>query len=442
MPPKKSGQSREVFKKPGQVGLTSLNASEPRIRKKASLPTEKSQVTQTTKSIADSKKIDDEEYDKEILKTLIHHEWYHGMMPRDEIEEMLKKDGDFLVRQTDVAGKSRYAVSVFNKTRIRHILMSYQNGQWIIRDQRKKTIIELIEHLLKTQTPVQIDGTILITPVPRPEYYILHEHIDIGKKLGGGAFGDVHIGTWKKGNGEEVSVAIKKLKGMMHKKERCEFVKEARVMRKFKHQNLVQLIGIAPNEPMLIILELCPGGSLQSYLKSHPDTQKDKLIQFATDSCRGLCYLSVHKCIHRDIAARNCLLGKNDEVKISDFGLSVANTDVLKLTQLKSMPIRWLSPETLKKGEFSTKSDVWSFGVMLWEIFSHCKSDPFPGENNAQARNKILSGHDPLDAPENMPALMHSVMKLCFTQDPASRPDFEVLLKIMSPKEIPPAKEH
>uniref|UniRef100_A0A914YMN6 Tyrosine-protein kinase n=1 Tax=Panagrolaimus superbus TaxID=310955 RepID=A0A914YMN6_9BILA len=306
--------------------------------------------------------------DEEISKTLTHNEWYHGMMPRDSIEDLLKKDGDFLVRKTDVANKARYAISVFNNKRIRHILLVHEDGMWSIRDAKKKTIIELIDFLVETKYHVQADST-LVAAVPRPEYYILHEHIELGKKLGGGAFGDVHIGIWKKAHGEDIEVAIKKLKGMMHKKERTEFVKEARIMRKFNHPNLVQLIGVAPNEnPLMIILELCPGGSLQSHLKKHADVKEDKLIAYCVDACRGMCYLSQRKVIHRgkqflivllqpwllDIAARNCLMGKNDECKISDFGLSVANADVLKLDKLKSMPVRWLSPETLSKGEFST----------------------------------------------------------------------------------------
>uniref|UniRef100_A0AC34G007 Tyrosine-protein kinase n=1 Tax=Panagrolaimus sp. ES5 TaxID=591445 RepID=A0AC34G007_9BILA len=228
--------------------------------------------------------------DEEISKTLTHNEWYHGMMPRDSIEDLLKKDGDFLVRKTDVANADRYAISVFFNKRIRHILLGHEDGMWTIRDAKKKTIIELIDFLVETKHQVQADKTYLIAAVPRPEYYILHEHIDLGKKLGGGAFGDVHLGVWKKAH--------------------C----EARIMRKFNHPNLVQLIGVAPNEtPLMIVLELCPGGSLQSHLKKHPEIKEDKLIAYCIDACRGMCYLSQRKVIHRDIAARNCLMGKNDE---------------------------------------------------------------------------------------------------------------------------------
>ncbi|TKR72421.1 hypothetical protein L596_019868 [Steinernema carpocapsae] len=379
--------------------------------------------------------------DKEMGRALSEHSWYHGLMPREEIEEMLKEDDEFLVRKTDVKSEIKYTISVRNKGRVRHILFSYTNSKWCLRDQKMNSIIQLVEFYMNTKMPVQSDGTVCTKPVPRPEYYILHDHIEVKEKLGGGAFGDVHRGILKRCD-EVTEVAVKKLKGQMLKKQRCEFIKEARMTRKFVHKNIVRLIGIAPQEePIMIVLELAPGGSLKSHLKKHPDLTAEKLTNFTKDACRGMCYLSGRKVIHRDIAARNCLMGRNEEIKISDFGLSVANTDLLRLDKLKNMPIKWLAPETLKKGEFSTKSDVWSFGVMIWEIFSHCKTDPFPGETNAQAKAKIMSGNSPMSAPPGTPSVVSASMMLCFTQDSVARPEFDAIFKLLAPKESPPPKE-
>jgi len=303
---------------------------------------------------------------------------------------------------------------------------------------RKNSLIELITGHVETKTPVQADGALLTTPISRPDYSILHEHVEIGKKLGGGAFGDVHIGKLKTDK-ETIDVAIKKLKNAVNKKQRSEFVKEAKLMRRFCHPNIVRMIGVAAQEePVLVLLELAHNGGLNTKLKKHPETGKDTLMSYTTDACRGMCYLAGRKVIHRDIAARNCLLGKNDEVKIADFGLSVADKNSFKLNVLRHMPIRWLSPEVFAKGVFSSKSDVWAFGVLTWEIWNKCKSDPFPDETNAQAKAKILSGKAPMEAPESSPELIKNVMALCFTQDPDERPSFESVFKLLAPNEAPP----
>uniref|UniRef100_A0A915A175 Tyrosine-protein kinase n=3 Tax=Parascaris univalens TaxID=6257 RepID=A0A915A175_PARUN len=375
---------------------------------------------------------------KAMGKAMTHNIWYHGLMPRDEVEDLLRRDGDFVVRKTEFLGKPKFTLSVSNKQRIRHILFKCENNKWFFRDIKRSTPSELIEAHLMMRAPVQSDGTILERGIPRPEFYILHEHIEIIKKLGGGAFGEVYTGTWKKKDGT-VEVAVKTLKGIMHKKQRAEFMKEAKLMKRFDHKNIVRLYGVAPQEePIMIILEYAAGGSLKSHLQKDKSVTTDRLIKYVIDAARGMCYLSGRQVIHRDIAARNCLLGKADELKIADFGLSVADISLVKQNKLKSMPVRWLSPETLRKGEFSKKTDVWSFGVLTWEIFMRCASDPFPHLTTAEAKAKILSGKQPMDPPSGTPPKIATAMSICFTQDPEERPDFEALFRVLAPNEQPP----
>ncbi|KAI1698159.1 protein tyrosine kinase domain-containing protein [Ditylenchus destructor] len=376
--------------------------------------------------------------DKEFLKALTSHPWYHGMMPRIEIEELLKKDGDFLMRATDVKGINRFCISVCNSKRVRHILIK-QNaaGEWYIRnDPKDKSVIGLIQTYIDKKLPIQPDGTILITPVARPDYYILHENVEVKDRLGGGKFGDVHKAVLKLANGKSLDVAMKKLKASQGKKGRSEFIKEAKIMRDLHHDNIVQVIGVAPQEePMLILMEHCKGGSLDRYLSKHQDTPTELLVSFTKDACRGMRYLSEKKVIHRDLAARNCLLGDKNQVKISDFGLAHENQEAFNVDKLKNVPIRWLSPETLSRGEFSVKTDVWSFGVLMWEIFSKCQSEPYPKMNNAQVKAKIKSGEEPMSAPKGTPSLLARAMSLCFTQDPYERPDFRTLYLLVAPGE-------
>ncbi|KHJ97767.1 protein tyrosine kinase [Oesophagostomum dentatum] len=215
----------------------------------------------------------------------------------------------------------------------------------------KPTLEELLDVLVRTTKPIPPSGVVLRTPYPRPDYYFLHEHITILKKLGHGEFGEVNLGKLRLKNGEEIEVAVKMIRGSKVKKSQLSaFFEEAKLMRRFNHPNIVRFFGVATQEePIMIILEFASGGSLKSYCKNHTDIPPWRLLQFATDGARGMCYLAAQQVIHRDLAARNCLLGQHDELKISDFGLSIADRTEMKLDKLKKLPIKWLAPETLRE---------------------------------------------------------------------------------------------
>ncbi|CAD5222140.1 unnamed protein product [Bursaphelenchus xylophilus] len=377
---------------------------------------------------------------KEISNHLVALKYYHGMMPREEIEDLLKNDGDFLLRKTEVTKVPRISISVMYNRRIRHILISNLEGQWTIRGVKKKEISELIEHHMKQKVPVQSDGALLLNPISRPDFYMLHDDIILGDKLGSGAFGAVHKGVLKK-DGKTIDVAVKLLKGAVKKRNRANFIKEAHIMYLFHHRNVVQIYGIAPQEePLMIVLELCPGGCLRKHLQKNKDITEKRLISYVKDAVRGLCYLALRRVIHRDIAARNCLLGKEDDVKISDFGLSCQG-EKFKIEKGSRVPVKWLAPETFKDGVFTSKTDVWSFGVMTWEIFNRCATEPFPKDSSKTARAKICSGKTALEIPPDTPQAMKDLMKKCWIQDPEIRPSFEELFQLLCPDEPVPIED-
>lgn len=235
--------------------------------------------------------------------------------------------------------------------------------------------------------------------------------------------------------------AIKSLKlaKKIDKNQRKEFIKEAKINLKLKHENIVNLHGFAvDHEPLMIVLEFCENGALNSYLKKFPETSNTVCTNFVIDACRGMCYLASKNIIHRDLAARNCLIDGNLKVKISDFGLSVANVVSITLNAKTKVPIKWLSPETIREKHFNLATDVWSFGVVIWEIFSRCQSEPYPKQTNTEAKEIIISGNKPMNPPPNTPKLIAHAMDKCFTQDPKIRPNFGDLMKHLSPNEIPP----
>ncbi|ULU10125.1 hypothetical protein L3Y34_014447 [Caenorhabditis briggsae] len=404
-----------------------------------------------------------------ICRCLIEHRWYHGVMPRGEISTLLEDEGDFCVRKTTERGKPIVCISVKCQKEVRHFPLVFENGQWtlknLIKTRRFYEVVELLNALVTEK--IALSGAILVRAVPRPDYYIPHSDISLICKLGEGAFGEVWKGSLKRhedgkakkaeeksaapssaapssagsalsGNSEKgksrLYVAVKKMKGNATKAMTEEFVMEAKLMRQLVHPNIVTVYGVAPSEePLMIVLELAGNVCLKSYVAKY-QCPPDQLLQFTADAARGMAYLSSKLVIHRDLAARNLLLGTFVEVKISDFGLSSSGKTEIKVKQMK-VPIRWLAPETLEEGVFSTKTDVWAYAVTLWEIFTRCQTDPYPGLTNQQAKDLIRGDALPMNPPEGTPPIVAKIMEDCFNKNPDDRPSFAAILKRLRPDE-------
>lgn len=207
-------------------------------------------------------------------------------------------------------------------------------------------------------------------------------------------------------------LTLQTLRKSSTEQEKADFIKEAKMMGLFKHPHILQLLGICLDPELnSILLELMEGGDLLSYLRSmrpvgnklSPLTMND-LLSICVDVAKGCQYLEEMHFVHRDLAARNCLVSsysRSDRVvKIGDFGLArdIYKNDYYRKEGEGLLPVRWMAPESLMDGVFTTQSDIWSFGVLLWEVMT-LGQQPYPARNNQEVLNYVRSGGRPEKPP-------------------------------------------
>uniref|UniRef100_A0A665TWI0 Tyrosine-protein kinase n=1 Tax=Echeneis naucrates TaxID=173247 RepID=A0A665TWI0_ECHNA len=359
-------------------------------------------------------------------RPLAEQEWYHGAIPRTEAQELLRQQGDFLVRESH--GKpGEYVLSVFSDDQRRHFIIQYADTQYRFEGTGFSTIPQLIEHHFSSkQVITKKSGVVLLNPVVKDKKWILnHEDVVLGDLLGKGNFGEVFKGTLQR---DKTPVAVKTCKEDLPPELKIRFLSEARILKQYDHPNIVKLIGVCTQrQPIYIVMELVPGGDFLSFLRKKKDELKTKqLIRFAVDAAAGMAYLESKNCIHRDLAARNCLVGEGSLLKISDFGMSRQEDDgVYSSSGLKQIPIKWTAPEALNYGRYSSESDVWSYGILLWETFS-LGVCPYPGMTNQQAREQVEKGYR-MACPQRCPDDVYKVMQRCWQYNPEDRPKFSEL---------------
>uniref|UniRef100_A0A671T2J7 Tyrosine-protein kinase receptor Tie-1 n=1 Tax=Sinocyclocheilus anshuiensis TaxID=1608454 RepID=A0A671T2J7_9TELE len=304
------------------------------------------------------------------------------------------------------------------------------------------------EAIMETDCPETIlqfnSGTLTLTrrPKPSPEpltYPILEwEDIRFEDVIGEGNFGQV-IKAMVKKDGIKMSAAIKMLKEFASENDHRDFAGELEVLCKLgQHPNIINLIGACENRGYLYIaIEYAPYGNLLDFLRKSRVLETDpafakehgtastltsqQLLQFAADVATGMHYLSDKQFIHRDLAARNVLVGESLVAKIADFGLSRGEEVYVKKT-MGRLPVRWMAMESLNYSVYTTKSDVWSFGVLLWEIVS-LGGTPYCGMTCAELYEKLPQGYR-MEQPRNCDDEVYELMRQCWRDRPYERPPF------------------
>nr|CAI5832843.1 unnamed protein product [Callosobruchus analis] len=263
-------------------------------------------------------------------------------------------------------------------------------------------------------------------------YELVRSQIELHEILGEGQFGDVHKGTVRTKDNVLIPVAVKTCKGDADLATTEKFLEEAYIMQKFDHPHIIKLIGVCSESPVWIVMELARLGELRAYLQNHKSRlDLANLLLYAYQLSTALSYLESKKYVHRDIAARNVLVSTDKCVKLADFGLSrwMGDDQSYYKASKGKLPVKWMSPESINFRRFTTASDVWMFGVCIWEILMYGVK-PFQGVKNNDVIGKIENG-ERLALPPNCPPRLYSLMSQCWSYEPSKRPSFKDIKEIL-----------
>ncbi|XP_041086191.1 megakaryocyte-associated tyrosine-protein kinase-like [Polyodon spathula] len=354
--------------------------------------------------------------------------WFHGKIsgPEAVLKLAPPEDGLFLVRES-IRHPGDYVLCVSFQREVIHYRVIYKDSKLTIDHvQYFYNLIDMIQSYMKEkgaiattlQKPKQKEGTkSAAEELSKAGWLLDMKKLTLGESIGEGEFGAVFKGEYM---GQKV--AVKNIK--------CDvtaqaFLEETAVMTKLQHPNLVRLLGVILHNGLHIVTEFMAKGNLVNFLRSRGRSliNARQLLRFALDVCEGMEYLESRKFVHRDLAARNILVSSDNAAKVSDFGL--AKVDPKSMDNAK-LPVKWTAPEALKKEQkFSTRSDVWSYGVLLWETFSYGRQ-PYPKMTLKEVKEKVEKGYR-MEAPEDCPPAVYALMRSCWENDPGKRPSFRKL---------------
>ncbi|XP_041105525.1 tyrosine-protein kinase fyna isoform X2 [Polyodon spathula] len=395
-------------------------------------------------------------------------EWYFGKLGRKDAERQLLSSGNsrgtFLIRESETT-KGAFSLSIrdwddIKGDHVKHykIRKLDSGGYYITTRAQFETLQQLVHHYsvraaglccrlvvpchkgmprladlsVKTKDVWEIPreslqlikrlGNGQFGEVWMDAWEVARESLLLEKKLGAGCFADVWYGTW---NGT-TKVAVKTLKpGTMSPES---FLEEAQIMKKLRHDKLVQLYAVVSEEPIYIVTEYMSKGSLLDFLKDGEGRalKLPNLVDMAGQVAAGMAYIERMNYIHRDLRSANILVGDNLVCKIADFGLArLIEDNEYTARQGAKFPIKWTAPEAALYGKFTIKSDVWSFGILLTELVTKGRV-PYPGMNNREVLEQVERGYR-MPCPQDCPSSLHELMVQCWKKDPEERHTFEYL---------------
>ncbi|CAF3712933.1 unnamed protein product [Rotaria socialis] len=369
--------------------------------------------------------------------------YFHGIIPRTHTVSLLNNKGDYLLRRND---RGKIVLSILwtdpddhNKLKDGHYFIHEINNNdtnetmYSFHDYRlsKPTVPKLISFYVRQKLELRDDGTRLIRAVEKPNYIINHHDVkvDYAERLGKGNFGEVFRGEYR--NHKYAIKILRSKKADENSRDRDRFVNEALILKRYTHPRIVKFIGIVAScEPLMIVMELAKRGSLSSYVKAN-DFNVSQLTKMCRDIAKGMAYLESNHVIHRDLAARNCLVDKDGRVKVGDFGLSrCLYDDEVYFNQITEFPVRWWASEVLQRKPYTTKSDVWSYGITIWEVFSKAEVPYNDISANYLVMDAVKAGKR-LEKPGKCPTNIYEIMYKCWLENPKERYDFATIVELL-----------
>lgn len=270
--------------------------------------------------------------------------------------------------------------------------------------------------------------------VPRTDdvFNLNRNQVNVLKELGSGNFGSVMMGEYRH-KGKTIPVAIKTLKQADLPTAQDDLMREAKLMSELDSPFIIRMIGVCKSGEIMLVLELASMGPLNKYLKKNPMTTVQNITELMYQVSQGMAYLESRNFVHRDLAARNVLLANEHLAKISDFGMSKAlgiGNEYYKAQAAGKWPLKWYAPECIYFFKFDSKSDVWSYGVTLWEAMSY-GAKPYRGMKGAQIVEMIDQDRR-LEKPDKCPQAMYDLILKCWQRKSEDRPTFQQIVQQMS----------
>ncbi|XP_053164904.1 cytoplasmic tyrosine-protein kinase BMX [Hemicordylus capensis] len=380
-------------------------------------------------------------------ENITKYDWYVGSISRAQVGQLLRqkgKEGAFMVRNSSHVGK--YTVSVLSMTgrdkkgtvKHYHVHVNSANQFYLAENYCFSSVPKLIHYhqhnsagmvtRLRHAVSTKANKVPSTAHLGNGPWELKREEIALLKEIGSGQFGVVQMGKWK----GKYDVAVKMIKeGSMSEDE---FIEEAETMMRLNHPKLVKLYGVCTKAyPIYLVAEYMVNGCLLSYLKGHgKELHPFQLVEMCFHVCEAMAFLESHQFIHRDLAARNCLVDADLTIKVSDFGMTRYVLDDLYVSSLGTkFPVKWAAPEVFHYAKFSSKSDVWAFGILMWEVFTLGKQ-PYNLYHNAQVIEKVSHGYR-LYRPQLASEEIYQIMYSCWHEVPENRPTFHHLLSCLEP---------